>query len=119
VPAGWGWGPVQVLKGWLARAGYATEEHRVAGHVMLAVTGGRPAPGTPRGLAPGLARPPRPGAITRCYITVGIDRSARPVPGPGPGPPRAGPGPAGPVHRGRYSFQAVCRAVRAAAASIG
>jgi hypothetical protein len=41
-----------VLKGWLARAGYATEEHRVAGHVMLAVTGGRPAPGTPRAWPP-------------------------------------------------------------------
>ncbi len=52
VPAGWGWGPVQVLKGWLARAGYAAEEHRVAGHVMLAVTGGRPAPGTPRAWPP-------------------------------------------------------------------
>ncbi len=68
VPAGWGWGPVQVLKGWLARAGYATEEHRVAGHVMLAVTGGRPAPGTPRAWPPdwrGRAGPaPSHGAIS-------------------------------------------------------
>ncbi len=52
VPAGWGWGPVQALRARLGQAGYATEEHRVAGHVMLAVTGGRPAPGTPRAWTP-------------------------------------------------------------------
>ncbi len=60
VPAGWGWGPVQALKGGLARAGYAAEEHRVAGHVMLAVTGGRPAPGTPRAWPPAWRGRPGP-----------------------------------------------------------
>jgi hypothetical protein len=53
IPAEWGWGPVQALKAQLARAGYCTEEYRGTGPVMLAVTGGRPAPGTPRPWPPG------------------------------------------------------------------
>jgi hypothetical protein len=55
----------------------------MAAHVMLGVTGGRPAPGTPRGLAPGLAgaaarargrypaRPPRLGHPGRVLLDVG------------------------------------------------
>ena len=37
-----GWGPVRILRGRLTDDGYHTEEHRVAGHVMIQVTGARP-----------------------------------------------------------------------------
>jgi len=47
VPEGWGWGSVRVLRASLARDGYWTEEHRGAGHSMLALTGNRPEPGAP------------------------------------------------------------------------
>jgi hypothetical protein len=43
VPDGWGWGPVRELRGELRRAGYHTEEHMVAGHTMIELTGSRPA----------------------------------------------------------------------------
>jgi hypothetical protein len=64
VPAGWGWGPVQVLKASAHRAGYAVEEHRVNGHVMLAVTGSRREPGASLAASPpdwrgGTGSPPR------------------------------------------------------------
>lgn len=52
-----------------ARAWCATEEHGLAGHVMLAVTGARPASGMGAWL-PGLARPPRPGAITKVLYST-------------------------------------------------
>ena len=44
VPDGWGWGPVQALRGVLARDGYWTERISGTGPVMLAVTGSRPDP---------------------------------------------------------------------------
>ena len=57
----------------------------MAGYVMLAATGGRPARARRGPGPPGLARPPRPGAITRCYITVGLIGPSGPRHGPGPG----------------------------------
>jgi hypothetical protein len=42
IPDGTGWGPLRVIRASLERAGYHTEEHRVAGHLMIQVTGSRP-----------------------------------------------------------------------------
>ena len=52
VPAGWGWGPVQGLKTSPHRAGYSTEEYRVAGHVMLAVQAAASARSSPPAYPP-------------------------------------------------------------------
>ena len=43
VPAGWGWGPIRILRGRLEDDGYHTEEYRMARGVMIRVSGSRPA----------------------------------------------------------------------------
>src|SRR5213593_1814051 len=53
------------------RAGYGIEEHRVAGHVLLAVTGGR-RPRVGRVPGPDWRGPPGLPDIPRCNITVGL-----------------------------------------------
>jgi len=63
VPAGWGWGPVQELKTQVRGAGYFTEEHRVSGHIMLAVTATEPDPVSPPAWPPGWHGDPGPGPV--------------------------------------------------------
>jgi hypothetical protein len=52
IPGDWGWGPVQALRGRLAKDGYWTERITGTGSDMIIVTGSRPDPNTLATLLP-------------------------------------------------------------------